>query len=611
MRFLEPMAWAFAASLVLVVLLHLLKRRRRNVPVPSLVLWERFLQDTRASHPFQRLHFSWLLLLQLLALAVLVAALARPVWVTSVPPAPLRVLILDVSASMQASDVAPSRFEQARAQALRLVADAAPGEELAVIRAGVQPQLVQTPTRDHASVRKVVSALEPTDAPGRLMPALRLAEALVRQQPDARIELFTDGAAADWDEGYASLLPLTEHRVGRQGENLAVVACEVRVDPEPPQTARLVARVKAFSGRALSALAELRFEGELLERRPLVLEAGQSTTLAFALPEARAGLWELSLETRDDLAVDNRVVLPVRAPRPVRVVLVSPGNLFLERALRALPWASCVVATQPPPDLAGVDVLVLDRVPLQGWGSVPVLAFGTWPWEPGTDTRSVESPTEIVDWDPTHPVLRHVQLEGVHAARLEIRPPLSGAEVLAECRWGPVLLAGQRDGCRFVWAGFSVLDSDWPLRVSFPIFMANAVDWLTWDSRSPDAVRAGEPVNLRLERPVSEVEVEGPEGQVWRWILGSLTDRPVFGPPERCGVYRFRSQAGVAAVCVNLLDEKESDLRARASVLKEPERVAGGSGTGLFVRREFWAGLAAIFLALLLAEWWWYHRRSV
>lgn len=611
MTFLEPMAGAMAVSLALVVLLHLLKRRRRQVPVSSLVLWERFLQDTRASHPFQRLRHSWLLVLQLLALTVLVMGLARPARTSSSPPAPLRVLILDTSASMRATDVWPSRFEQARARALRLVAEAALGEELAVIRAGARPELVRTPTRDHGRVRKALETLEPSDEPGRLLPAMRLAEALVRHQPEARLELFTDGTAVDWDEGYARALPLTEHRVGVAGNNLGVVSCELRMDPEPPHPVRVVAQLRAFSDRGLSGVVELRAETEVLARRPVVVPAGESVAVAFSVPEARPGVWELGVDTRDDLAADNRVWLPVHPPRPLQVWLVSPGNVFLERALRALPRVRCRVAAEVPADLNEVNVVVLDRVPVAGPLAVPVLAWDSWPWEPTEKTNLVESSTLVLDWDPTHPVMRHVRMDDVHAARVEVRSPPPGAEVLAECREGPMLLAGERNGHRFVWVGFSARDSDWPLRVSFPIFVANAVEWLAAGAEDRAMVRAGEPVTLRRARPGSVVHVTGPDQRLRSWRVDAATDRAVFDRTGHCGVYRFEGEGQRAVVCVNLLDEGESNLRPRHPALAAIAEARSGGGTSVHVRREYWAVLAAVFLLLSLTEWWWYHRRSV
>ncbi len=78
MNFLLPKAAWLAALLPVIVIFYLLKRRRVVVRVPSTVLWQRYLAETQASAPFQKLRKNWLMFLQLLLLAFAVFALTRP-----------------------------------------------------------------------------------------------------------------------------------------------------------------------------------------------------------------------------------------------------------------------------------------------------------------------------------------------------------------------------------------------------------------------------------------------------------------------------------------------------------------------------------------------------
>src|SRR5216117_108043 len=117
MSFLAPAAVVFAAALPVVIVFYLLKRKRVVRLVSSTVLWQRFLADSQASAPFQKLRHNWLLILQLLLLALVVLALMRPFLAGHARESRLRVVILDGSASMQATDEKPSRFEKARAEA--------------------------------------------------------------------------------------------------------------------------------------------------------------------------------------------------------------------------------------------------------------------------------------------------------------------------------------------------------------------------------------------------------------------------------------------------------------------------------------------------------------
>src|SRR3954470_20552442 len=111
MAFLAPLALALSAFAAPIILLYMLRLRRRDVEVSSTMLWQQLLRDREANAPWQRLRRNLLLLLQLLILAALIIALARPfITVPTVTTGRIAVL-LDASASMTATDVQPSRFE--------------------------------------------------------------------------------------------------------------------------------------------------------------------------------------------------------------------------------------------------------------------------------------------------------------------------------------------------------------------------------------------------------------------------------------------------------------------------------------------------------------------
>src|SRR5512141_47186 len=121
MSFLVPTAFFFGLALPVVVVFYLLKRKRVVKLVSSTLLWQKFLAETQASAPFQKLRKNWLLILQLILLALVVLALSRPYFAAKMKPAQLRVVVLDASASMQSTDESPTRFEKARAEALKWV----------------------------------------------------------------------------------------------------------------------------------------------------------------------------------------------------------------------------------------------------------------------------------------------------------------------------------------------------------------------------------------------------------------------------------------------------------------------------------------------------------
>src|SRR3954468_14777411 len=122
MAFLAPLALVSALIVApIIVAMYLLKLRREERTVSSTYLWQRMVRDVEANAPWQRLRRNLLLLLQLLLLLLLALALARPFFATTGIAGRNLIVILDRSASMQATDVAPSRLEAAKKEAIDLI----------------------------------------------------------------------------------------------------------------------------------------------------------------------------------------------------------------------------------------------------------------------------------------------------------------------------------------------------------------------------------------------------------------------------------------------------------------------------------------------------------
>src|SRR5512137_1479728 len=153
MSFLTPLALALATLALPILILYMLKLRRREVEVSSTLLWQLLLRDREANAPWQKLKRNLLLFLQLLMLAALVFALARPFIKVPVVAAGTVVVLLDASASMGATDVAPSRFEAARAAARRLIDGLGANGQMALILVGHQPEVLASSTADKEGLR--------------------------------------------------------------------------------------------------------------------------------------------------------------------------------------------------------------------------------------------------------------------------------------------------------------------------------------------------------------------------------------------------------------------------------------------------------------------------
>lgn len=605
------MAFWFAAAIPVVIVFYLLKRKRVVRLVSSTVLWQRFLAETQASAPFQRLRHNWLLILQLLVLALAIFALARPYFSGHLSGGNLQVIVLDASASMQATDELPSRFEKARGEALQLVNSLRDTDRMVVLQAGAVTEVKQSETSDKGLLRRAIGASRVSDSPTRLVEALKMAESLTRDKSGAEVHLFSDGAAPGLVELQDKGLPLVYHLAGKRANNLGIVSLDVRPNPEDPGQRAVFVGVANCSAEDQTTRVELRFDDQLLDSKTVTVPATNTAPVVFLAAQPRDGVFSVRLDAKDDLPADNQASIVSLLPRPVKILLVTRGNRFLEKALKSAGRVELTVAGELTDAKPNADVVVLDDVTPAAWPGVNVLAFHTMNTNWFSGVGSVEGPP-IVDWKSTHPLLRFVTFDNVQVARALVVKPPTWAVSVAESPQTPLILAGELARQRVVWLGFDTLESTWPLRISFPIFIANAVDWLNPASiqGAQLLVNAGDPYRQTLPEGAASAEVTYPDGTRKPLTLDASARELVFGDTARQGVYHLTVGTNQTVFCVNLLDAAESDTHPREE-LNFGKFGTVAATTSRRANLEIWRWIAVIGLGALLFEWWYYHRRTV
>ncbi|MGZ8632674.1 MAG: VWA domain-containing protein, partial [Solirubrobacteraceae bacterium] len=199
MSFASPLVLiCLVAVPVLVVLygVHLRDRRRAAAAFAAPALTA----SVAPHRPRWRTHVPMLAFL--LALAILVLAAARPQKTVAVPVERASImLITDVSGSMQATDVRPTRLVAARIAAKRFVAQVPKTVNVGVMALSSKPRVLASPTRDRVAINTALDQLAPRGGTGT-GEAIQAATNILRHQPGvngkrppAAIVLLSDGAA--------------------------------------------------------------------------------------------------------------------------------------------------------------------------------------------------------------------------------------------------------------------------------------------------------------------------------------------------------------------------------------------------------------------------------
>lgn len=628
MALLAPAALALGLLALPIVLLYMLRLRRREQTVSSTWLWRELVRDRAANAPWQRLRRNLLLLLQLLILAALVLALARPALPLPGLGGGNVIVLLDASASMQAVDgAAGTRFDDARAVVDRLIGGLSGDDRLTLIRVGRTPQVLAAASADRPALRRALAAAAPENAAADWPAAFALAAGSAQGLADPRIAIVSDGGLPDGLPplpGEVSFVP-----VGRAGENLAISAQAARPSGGG---ADLLVVVDNPGATPRSALLSLYRDGALYDSRRIELAAGGQSAQTWSLPGA-AGVVEARLAARDGLPdylpLDDRAWTLLEGGAERRVLLISEGNLFLERLFAVLPGTELFRAAPDEAEAllaetdAPFDIVVYDGEPLPA-GPLPGNALVFNPQNPPA-ANGVEPPLLTVTGVITEttavrvaadPLLENVDWRALSVAEAQqVESP--ALETLVEAEGGPLLLAGEVDGRRVAVFAFDLRASDLPLQIAFPVIMANITAWLSPGRviAADDNLQPGATVSLLPDTRAASVAVTLPDGSVWQQAIDRAA--PVlFDQTQQTGVYRvaFRDTAGQTqpggAFAVNFFDAAESRLQPVTALQIGSAEVAGDA-TGIEGLRELWPWLLASGLAVLLVEWWVTYRRAL
>lgn len=656
MGLIAPLALIGLIAIPIIVAYYMLRLRRPLQPVSSTFLWQQLVRDVEANAPWQKLKRSLLLLLQLLLALLLAFVVARPF---SEHPAGLArdlVLVIDASASMSATDVFPDRLTAAKRLAQEQLAQVPSDGRVSVIAAGDTARVVANEATDRGRISQAIESIQASTSASDLTDALKLANSLAKRARGAEVLVVTDDAfSASVDVTLE--VPVKVLTVGRERDNQAIAALAVRADPSGLKRTLFVSVANysaSIVGRSLQILAD----GVPVTARDLFLDPlTRADVVIDELPpgtsvvEARlapASNRDVPSGPPDYLPLDDAAWAIVPPDRLRKVLLVGPGNVYIQNAFALLPNVELYGATAAQwPTTTGkekFDLIVFDGFVPADLPNKPILAFAPPQTSPlgvvtGTLTQFGMGQPALND-----PLLRGVDLTRLHVARIQQMELPSWARAVLPGSDGPLMYAGVRDAQPTAVFAFDIRDSDLPLQVAWPIMVSNlAGELLGLNAQALDPLAPSSPIDIPITPNSLGVRVTLPDGSVENLPPGATGASSVtFVSTRQLGVYRAEvipapapsgspgasptasptadpsaspgGQVGTQdeplLFAVDLFSADESNIRpgdgARLVALgtdAPPDPANAGTA-----RDEFWPLLAALTLLFLVIEWLVYER---
>lgn len=670
MNFAVPTAFAWALLAAPIIVFYILKVRLRRAPTSTSLFWNQIYDEKPPRSIWETFKHLLSLLAQLALLMLLVLALTDPIFEWQQKSAQRIVFVIDNSASMRATDVEPSRFEAARSAAITACDSLRYGDQLAIVVAGDRPRVAVGMSQHIPTLKRVLADLKASDAPTNLAPAIGLARRVLGDHPHRRTVLFTDGCydgetakpQASGEDAepnkVAENAEDVESRIfGAESGNVGITQFQVRRSLVDPLGYEILTAVTNASDRPVDCRLEIELNEIPVDVLPLSLAPEETWSRALQKTSLDGGHLiarivdlkpgdESADPLVDPLTADDiaQAVLPARELQDV--LLVTPGNLFLQKVFEANPLVTLEVVNEPPETWPADTLIVLHR---QEIAELP--AGDVWVIDPQADSDhwqaggDLENPI-VTQQDADSPLMRHVKLDNVLMPKARKLTFAKEPRILAGAVSGdPVYAEAPRQGGRLLVLTVDIEEGDLTFRTAFPIMVTNALGWFSGEAGElAPALTTGSVARV----PVPDVADDrqliliSPDGDQQPVVIAAQAsadrnvadaeDDPVasaetpqsvgddqhatVGPLERVGIWEVTAETPgglltattVTELACNLANPRETDIRTPEELLTPATRRP--LRAGWFSRPVwFYCAIAALLLAFL--EWFLYQRRFI
>lgn len=575
--------------------------------VSSLLIWDRVRKKRKYKVPtFLILLFQ---ILTVLFLSLASADLKVPFTI------PLRrensVLLIDNSASMSVVEEGRSRLDDAREKAINVVKGSL--GEIMIITSSYPPQIISSYSSNKEQLISSIRSIEETDLGNGVEEAMKIASASVTAE--GSIIMISDGAfnyVPSETDNFKFI------RAGKESSgNLAITDFYLR-EMAGNIGFELYMEISNFSTERVPYDGEIYKNRELLEKISGELDPWSRTREIVELESEPDSEISAVLFSDDLLDCDDRASTYISSMSRKKVLLVSPGNFFLERALESIGdiylerfssllerensltantspvfYNSAGIPVQEIPD--NFDLVIYDRIPpRENDGTGRYLYIDVLPSRIRDNGEKMRPQTVFIS--VKHPVTESLDLSGISV--LQARSPLAGPQVQELVSGGNtgLLYALESRFMKSIYIPFDLTDSDLPLSPSFPVLIRNSVDWLT-DGYSREKINQlvpGSTFSLgRILPRFKTGEVTLPSGRKIA-IEGNS-----FSGTIRTGLYRMEYGGETQSFSVNLNNRDESDISSRFPEVTEEDRE---EKTGEY-KFPLISLLMALALMALSAEW--------
>lgn len=589
MGILNPLFSWFLLLTLPIIALYLLRPRSQQKIAPSTFLWKKTIESIDTERLDKRLIKNWLFYLQLAIVIMGALLLMQPYFQRAGIESKDIVVVIDSSASMSTKTEEISRLEDVKKTAEDLISSLKGTPSVTVYDINTDLIQVYKGHSKRTALEKIGGIVE-SQKPLKTSALEVMIDSYTLSDDMPEIFIFSDHQFLEDAR--------VRYSLSSRGENL--VAINKVMSRKSSSGDHLQIILENLSGMIQNSDLVIYGEDTLLSIEAITLSAKEKKSIQFTSAEPYKNytvLWQ----GEDAYELDNSYYLPMEVASVKKILLQGDSNKFLEQALIILPRVEVYKSDELSID-SGYDLYVYNGVlpeTLPKLGSLLII-------DPDKTTSylsvGLEKKEGELYFDTSDQIWRYVNLNfGIRTVKTI--STVIGKNILS-IDDAPVILKGKLEEHPAVIIGFDLLESDFPIRTGFPVFMHNTASYLLGNlSHEIREGVIGSPLLLLGDPRANNRVVVGTNGE--KNIVEEDYELSLTG--ETAGFYllqEFDDQT--------LVKERWIGLNVSRGESIIVSNYSEGSTTiisrsALSYHSLKWL-VAVLFILLLFIEWWVYYR---
>ncbi|WP_078380296.1 vWA domain-containing protein [Sutcliffiella halmapala] len=595
MGFTTPIIFILTIFLLLVIFMYFFRKQYENKTVPSVLLWQEWMNDFEAQAWWKKLQHHLLLYLQLLALLLLIFTLAQPFIQKEGIEGDHIVLIFDTSATMTALDGDKTRLEIAKAKSLDTLQQL-DKQDITVIIANESPIILDERSKSKREIRRIIEKLEPHYGSSNILDSIQLAKGLIGEEL-GQIHLYTDSFSRENELVFHEKTAFFSHNIGEDYQNLSLGTFAV-VNREDSVVG--VATVMNEGKEPMDVILSIFSEEETIFETTEQLKPNQTKTIYFE-DLAHSDVYRAEVSGDSQYKLDNVQYAFLAEQQDTTIYVHDAVHPFVRKAVEITNNNVVHLTSTTTTEKEGVHIIRGESI--NEWPMGPKLVF--LPTEESKE--GLMELDEKLTVDETHSLLNLIELEKVYMERTH-QIELDGIEVIAEKGANPLIYAGQYEGYPIIVVGIEIEASDWALHPSFPLFIYNSIQYLTEGQNLLGYFYPGQLLDYYPSSDTKFIEIfDDSEDVVFKQ---DQFDKQL-EMPNKPGLYRFKESKETSTsekfLQVILQDQEKSIKTEKSFVISSMEEITEETNKS---KKDITSIFLILALLILLLEWEVYRRAS-